>query len=180
MAETNADALCSLILSEDNKWGIQRIPTLEQVFNLAYHTGMMVNVDLKNGYAGAEPVAKLAWKCGMRGKVIYALNGSGMQSINKIIELDPDAKFIDTPANFTKEKLSTLEDYEKRCYAYTADFSQSNIDSIRESGCMLATISLNASNFEQAIKHHPEMCEYPHRSDFKNIEKNYFSNLKLY
>ena len=180
VAETNADILCSLVLSQDDKWGIQKIPTLEQVLNLAYNTGMIVNIDIKNGLAGAELVAQTVLKCGMRGKVIYALNGSGIQAINKIIALDPDAKFIDKPENFTKEKLSTLEDYEKRCYAYTSDFSQTNIDSIRQTGCMLATISLNKTNFSQAIIHHPEMCEFPHTSNFKDIENNYFNTLKLY
>lgn len=177
---TNADVLCSLILSEDTKWGIQKTPTLEQVLNLAYNTGLVVNIDIKNALAGAEPVAQTVLKCGMRGKVIYALNGGGIQAINTIIALDPDARFIDTPANFTKEALSTLEDYKKRCYAYTSNFSQANIDSIRQSGCMLATVSLNATNFAKAIIHHPEMCEYPHTSNFKDIEDNYFNNLKLY
>ena len=45
---------------------------------------------------------------------------------------------------------------------------------------MLALISLNESNFEAAIARHPEMCEYLHTSDFKQIESDYYANLNLY
>ena len=31
VAETPADVICSLILSKDDVWGTQRVPTLEQV-----------------------------------------------------------------------------------------------------------------------------------------------------
>ncbi len=57
VADTPSEILCSVILSNDEKWGVQRIPTLEQVLNLAYHTGLLVNIDLKNGYKIAEAVA---------------------------------------------------------------------------------------------------------------------------
>jgi glycerophosphoryl diester phosphodiesterase len=79
VAETPAEKICSLILSQDDVWGIQRVPTLEQVLNLAYHTGLHVNIDLKNRYEAAEPVAKMVLKCGMIGRVVYALNGTGMK-----------------------------------------------------------------------------------------------------
>ena len=35
---------------------------------------------------------------------------------------------------------------------------------------MLATISLNERNAEAAFKHHPDMAEYPHTSDFEEID----------
>lgn len=180
VADTSSEDICALILSSDDKWGLQKVPTLEQVLNLAYNTGLIVNIDMKNGYSSAEAIVNLVLKTGMRGKVIYALNGSGMQSINKILASDPDARFIDTPYNFTAAKLADLPDYKKRCFAYTADLTASTIASIRESGCMLALIGLSASNFSTAITYHPEMCEFPHTFDFKNIENNYFDNLKLY
>lgn len=180
IANETAATLNALVLSQDAVYGTQYLPTLEQVLNLAYNTGMDVNIDLKNGYAAADQAARLVWKCGMRGHVVYGLNGSGMQSINSIIALDPLARFIDNPTNFNASTLAGLDDYESRCFAYTADLSSSTINSIRNSGCMLATIGLTANNFSTAITYHPEMCEFPHTSDFRTIENNYFDNLMLY
>lgn len=179
VAETSANDICALILSSDDKWGIQRVPTLEQVLNLAYHTGMIVNIDMKNGMNCVEAVVDLVLKCGMRGRVIYALNGSGMTGINAILAKDPDARFIDSASHFVKA-VSGFAERGKRCFAYTADTSIEAVNAIREGGCMVALISLNASNFAAAISHHPDMCEYLHVSDFKAIEEVYFNNLKLY
>ena len=36
---------------------------------------------------------------------------------------------------------------------------------------MLAAISLNEDNAKDAFRHHPDMAEYPHTSDFEKIEK---------
>ena len=35
---------------------------------------------------------------------------------------------------------------------------------------MLAAISLNEENAKEAFRHHPDMAEYPHTSDFEKIE----------
>ena len=110
VAETPCDVICSVILSSDKKWGTQRVPTLEQVLNLAYHTGLLVNIDLKNGLSIAEPVAKLVLKCGLQGKVVYALNGSGMAGINTILAIDPDARFFDRGVSFA----TTVKDYDQK------------------------------------------------------------------
>ena len=179
VAESTASEICSVILSKDEKWGIQRIPTLEEVLHLAYNTGLQVNIDLKNGYKIAEDVAKLVLKCGMIGKVVYALNGCGMEGINTILSIDPDARFIDRGANFAR----TVKDFSqrgKRCFCYTWDSCRDDIKAIREYGCLLALISLDSNNFKPSIEQHPDMCEYLHTSDFKSIEEEYFSNLKLY
>lgn len=179
VAETSAEKICSMILSNDEKWGIQRIPTLEQVLNLAYHTGLLVNIDLKNGYACAEMVAKLVLKCGMIGRVVYALNGSGMKGIQTILKIDPDARFIDKGVMFAK----TVKDFSergKRCFCYTADTSEQNINTIRDFGCLLAMISLDATNFVDSIRCKPDMCEFLHTSDFQTIEAGYLSEIKLY
>lgn len=181
IADETAETICSVILSQDNVYGTQYVPTLEQVLDLAYKTGMDVNIDLKNGYYAAEQAARAVWKCGMRGHVVYALNGSGMQSINKIIELDPHARFIDTPENFNATTLAELEDYESRCYAYlTPSAAQADINAVKESGCMLALISLHSANFANAIKYRPEMCEFPHTSDFYAIETGWYGKSTLY
>lgn len=180
IADTLASDICSLVLTTDSKWGTQKVPTLEQVLKLAYNTGLIVNIDLKNGYTTAEAVVKMVLKCGMKGRVIYAPNGSGLQTINKILEYDPEAKFIDSMFNFTAENLSGLQDYRSKCFAYTSSIDDDTVNSIRESGCMLALISLNASNFEKAISYCPDMCEYLHTSNFKQIESSYFENLKVY
>lgn len=179
VAETTSDIICSVILSKDEKWGVQRIPTLEQVLNLAYNTGLLVNIDLKNGYEIAEAVAKTALKCGMIGKVVYALNGSGMAGINAILAIDPDARFIDRGVEFAK----TVKDFNergKRCFCYTSDTSKENIDAIRSYGCLLALISLDENNFKKSIDCHPDMCEFLHTSDFTAIEEAYFDSIKLY
>lgn len=179
VAETPSSEICALILSSDDKWGVQRVPTLEQVLNLAYHTGMIVNIDIKNGYAAAESIANLVLKCGMQGRVIYALNGSGMAGINTILAKDPDAMFIDSASHFVNT-VSGFAERGKRCFAYTSNISEETVNAIREGGCMVALISLNSSNFETAIAYHPDMCEYLHTSDFKAIEDSYFDRLKLY
>ncbi len=179
VAETPWEILCSVILSDDEKWGVQRIPTLEQVLNLVYHTGLLVNIDLKNGYKIAEAVAKLVLKCGLQGKVVYALNGSGMAGINTILAIDPDACFIDRGVSFA-EAVKDFPERGKRCYCYTNDTSKENIDAIRNYGCRLALISLNADNFKASIKCHPDMCEYLHTSDFKAIEELYLNSIRLY
>ena len=179
IANTPASTICSLILSSDEKWGVQKVPTLEQVLNLAYHTGLIVNIDIKNGYAAVKDIVNTVVKCGMSGRVIYALNGSGMTGINTILAKDPDARFIDSGIGFVNA-VASYADRRKRCFAYTSDLSADTVKAIRDGGCMVALISLNASNFEQAIAHHPDMCEYLHTSDFRTIEDNYFKNTKLY
>lgn len=179
VAETTAEKICSVILSRDEKWGVQRVPTLEQVLHLAYNTGLLVNIDLKNGYKIAEDVSKLVLKCGMIGKVVYALNGSGMDGINAILKIDPDARFIDRGPTFA----NTVKDFSergKRCFCYTWDSCKDEIEAIRKAGCLLALISLNENNFKNTIALHPDMCEYLHTSDFKSIEEEYLKNVKLY
>lgn len=179
IAETPSSVLCSLILSNDEKWGVQKVPTLEQVLNLAYHTGLTVNIDMKNGFASVKDVVNLVVKCGMSGRVIYALNGSGMTGINTILAKDPEAKFIDSAAGFMNA-VANYADRRTRCYAYTSDLRAETVKAIRDGGCMVALISLNANNFETAISLHPDMCEYLHTSNFKAIENDYFKNAKLY
>lgn len=179
VAETPAKTVCSVILSNDEKWGVQRIPTLEQVLNLAYNTGMLVNIDLKNGYQIAELVAKTVLKCGLIGKVVYALNRSGIPAMNAILAIDPDARFIDRGVDFA-QAVKDFSERGKRCFCYTSDTSAENINKIRENGCLLALISLDANTFDKAIACHPDMCEFLHTSDFKTIEEQYLSKIKLY
>ena len=147
-----------------------RIPTLKEVLDLAYFRGMCINIDLKEGMKNAEEIAKLVVRMGMCGRTVYATNGAGADAINLILSIDPQARFIDTKQNYTKEALKTIKDYPSKCYVYTGDFSDENIEEIRNSGCMLATISLNEENAKEAFKHHPDMAEYPHTSDFEKIE----------
>lgn len=147
-----------------------RIPTLKEALNLAYFRGMCINIDLKEGMKNAEEIAKLVVRMGMRGRTVYATNGAGADAINLILSIDPQARFIDTKQNYTKEALKTVKDYQAKCYVYTGDFSDENIEEIRNSGCMLAAISLNEENAKEAFKHHPDMAEYPHTSDFEKIE----------
>lgn len=176
VAETPSATLRSVVLSNDEKWGTQYVPTLAQVLHLAYNTGLQVNIDLKDGAASAEAVARMVLAYGMQGRVVYALNGSGMTGVNTIMAIDPDARFIDSVAN-----LAMVVDFTergKRCYAYTSDLN--TVQSIRASGFMVALIGLNASNFDAAISNHPDMCEYLHTSDFKQIEADYFADQTLY
>ena len=179
VAETPAEVICSLILSKDDVWGVQRVPTLEQVLNLVYNTGMRINIDLKNTYEGAAPVAKTVLKCGMAGKVVYALNGSGMEGIDTIMAIDPDARFIDSGVHFA-QVVRDFAERGKRCFCYTSNASTENVSEIRDYGCLLALIGLNENNFEAAIRQHPDMCEFLHTSDFRAIEDSYRKKLKLY
>ena len=179
VAETPAEAICSLILSKDDAWGVQRVPTLEQVLNLVYNTGMHINIDLKNKNECAAPVAKMVLKCGMAGKTVYALNGSGMEGIETIMAIDPDARFIDSGVRFA-QTVRNFAQRGKRCFCYTSDSSDENVKAIRDYGCLLALISLNENNFEAAVRQHPDMCEFLHTSDFRAIEDGYLRKAKLY
>lgn len=147
------------------------VPTLEEVLHLAYFTGMCINIDLKEGIRNAAKIAQLAVSTGMRGRTVYATNGAGAEAIHMILSMDPEARFIDTKANYTREALASVADYPSKCYVYTGDFSDENIAEIRESGCMLAAISLNRENAKAAFRHHPDMAEYPHTSDFEEIDR---------
>lgn len=169
ISETAYSAIRSVHLTKEK--GTQDfVPTLEEVLHLAYFTGMCINIDLKDGIRYAAKIAQLVVNTGMRGRTVYATNGAGAAAIHLILSVDPEAKFIDTKANYTKEALASVVDYPSKCYVYTGDFSDENIAEIRESGCMLAAISLNRENAQAAFRHHPDMAEYPHTSDFEEID----------
>ena len=170
ISETDADIITSVILAPDDPAGVQKVPTLEQALHLCYYTGMQINIDLKEGSKHAKDIARLVRAWGMRGRTVYATNGAGAKTMEDILMLDPDARFIDTPKNYTRDLLWEIKDYPKRCFAYTGDFSRDNISRIRDSGCLLACISLNEENAEAAFAHHPDMAEYPHTSDFESID----------
>ena len=174
ISETNYADIAKIRLVRNGDPG-SRVPTLRETLHLAYFTGMCINIDLKEGIAHAADVAHMVVEYGLRGRTVYATNGAGAEAINLILEIDPDARFIDTKANFTREKLSSVRDYPSKCFVYTGDFSDKNIAEIRESGCMLATISLNAQNAQSAFRHHPDMAEYPHTSDFEAIDRDILS-----
>ena len=161
----------SLLKNNANK---NRVPTLKEALDIAYKKGMCINIDLKEGIKHAEQIANLVAQTGMRGRTVYATNGAGAEAVNLILSIDPDAKFIDTKQNYTKEALKSVKDYPSKCFVYTGDFSDENIKEIRKRGCMLAAISLNKENAKDAFIHHPDMAEYPHTNDFEEIEKNLF------
>ncbi len=150
---------------------VSGVPMLKEALDLVYFSGMCVNIDLKEGILHAEDIARLVVQCGMRGRTVYATNGAGARAIELILNIDPQAKFIDTKFNFTKENLQSIKDYQAKCFVYTGDFSDENIAEIRQSGCMLATISLNENNVFDAFRHHPDMAEYPHTSDFQKLDE---------
>jgi len=177
ISETNYADIAALTLTADGNPD-NRIARLSEVLHLAYFTGMCINIDLKNGITYAEQIAQLVVEHGMRGRTVYATNGAGAKAINAILKIDPEARFIDTKFNYTAEKLSGVNNYPSKCFVYTGDFSNENIEEIRKSGCMLATISLNEQNAEAAFKNHPDMAEYPHTSDFEKIDKAILSNVK--
>lgn len=170
ISETDFAELAKITLLPDGG-PENRLPTLREALHLAYYTGMCINIDLKEGMASAEKIARLVVEMGMRGRTVYATNGAGAPAIRTILKIDPEAKFIDTKYNYTREKLEEIPNYEGKCFVYTGDFSDENIAEIRESGCMLATISLNAENAAAAFRHHPDMAEYPHTSDFEAIDR---------
>ena len=173
ISQTNYSDIQKISLLKDNA-DVNRVPTLKQVLHIAYIKGMSIDIDLKEGIKHAEQIANLVVQTGMRGRTVYATNGAGAEAINLILSIDPEAKFIDTKQNYTKEALKSVKDYPSKCFVYTGDFSDENIKEIRKSGCMLATISLNKENAKDAFVHHPDMAEYPHTNDFEDIEKNLF------
>ena len=173
ISETDYSVIRSIRLMKERA-DENRIPTLKEALHLAYLRGMCINIDLKEGIKNAELIAKLVVSMGMRGRTVYATNGAGAEAIILILSIDPQARFIDTKQNYTKEALQTVKDYPSKCYVYTDDFSDENIEEIRNSGCMLAAISLNEDTAKEAFTHHPDMAEYPHTSDFEKIETEVF------
>ncbi len=171
ISKTDSDIITKVILAPNDPHGIQYVPTLAEILEFAYFSGIQVNLDLKEGICHASDIAKMVCTFGMRGKVVYATNGAGTACIRQILKVDPDARFIDTVSNFTAEKLADIPDYPAKCFVYTADFSDENIAKVRQSGCMLAAISLNEQNAISAFRHHPDMAEYPHTSDFELIDQ---------
>ncbi len=179
ISQTHSSVITKVILAPDDPHGVQYVPTLNQVLELAYYTGIQVNIDLKEGLLHAEDIARTVCSYGMRGRVVYATNGAGAECIRRILAIDPEARFIDTSKNFTADNLKDIPDYPAKCFVYTGNFSDENIAMIRESGCMLAAISLNANNAAAAFKHHPDMAEYPHTSDFESIDKQIISQFLI-
>ncbi len=118
----------SLLKNNANK---NRVPTLKETLDIAYKKGMCINIDLKEGIKHAEQIANLVVQTGMRGRTVYATNGAGAEAVNLILTIDPDAKFIDTKQNYTKEALKSVKDYPSKCFVYTGDFSDENIKQIR-------------------------------------------------
>ncbi len=171
ISTTDSKTILGVILAPNDPAGVQYVPTLDQILDLAYNTGMIVNIDLKEGSLHACDVARRVRDFGMRGRVIYATNGAGAQTILDILKIDPDARFIDKPKNFTAEALASVPDYPAKCFSYTANFSAENIAAIRASGCMLASISLDEKTAPEGLKWHPEMAEYLHTSDFEAIDR---------
>ncbi len=170
ISETDYADIAAVSLLKDNPQE-SRVPTLQEALRLAYYTGMGINIDLKEGIAHAAEIAQMVAANGMRGRTVYATNGAGAQAIRLILSIDPEARFIDTKQNYTRAALSDIPGYQARCYVYTGDFSDENIAEIRESGCMLAAISLNEDNAAAAFRHYPDMAEYPHTSDFEAIDR---------
>ena len=178
ISNTDSNVITQVVLAPNDPNGVQYVPTLKEVLHLAYMTGMNVNIDLKEGIKHAEDIAKLVVSTGMRGRVIYATNGAGAEAILKILKIVPQAHFIDTVDNYCAENLQSVPDYPSKCFAYTCDFSQEVIASVRESGCMLACISIDKDNAIEAIKCHPDMMEYPHTSNFAEIDEMILSMSK--
>lgn len=174
ISQTDHSVIAGVRLGDGEPCG-NRVPTLEQTLQLAYFTGMCVNIDLKEGALHARDIAELVVKNGMRGRVVYATNGSGADTMKCILSIDPDARFIDTKWNYTRKALAEIPEYQSKCYVYTGDFSDENIAEIRKSGCMLAAISLCEANAAEAFRHHPDMAEYPHFSDFEKIDRDIIS-----
>lgn len=170
VSETESDIITSVILAPDDPHGVQYVPTLRQALRLCYYTGMEVNIDLKEGAKHAAEVARLVCEYGLRGRAVYATNGAGTDTMLEIIRIDPKARFIDVLDNYSAGALSVIPDYPARCYIYTNNFSDDNIAKIRATGCMLASINLNLSNAAEGLRHHPDMAEYPHTSDFRAID----------
>lgn len=180
VSETTFETLQTIKLSEDDYFGVQRVPMFSQVLNIAYNTGMLVNADLSMSIGYVEQVANMVRSCGMASKVVYALQGKGAQAVETILAIDPNAKFIDKLANITQEMKNLVDGDASRFYAYTGTFTDAEIANIRDSGCMLAAIGLNMANSEAAFAYHPEMCEFPHTSNFKVIESRHFDSLEYF
>ena len=102
ISETDFADLEKIRLIRGNSGEGARIPTLEETLRLAYFAGMCVNIDLKEGLAHAEEIARLAVSSGMRGRTVYATNGAGAEAILRILKIDPQARFIDTRKNYTR------------------------------------------------------------------------------
>lgn len=150
------------------------VPTVEETLDLCYHNGVEVNIDMKDNGTYTEELCRLVLRTGMRGHVIYALNLADVTTVKRILDYDPNARFMNRIERYTEAMYAAVPDFRKRFFAYTDDFRPESIERIRCKDVNLACISLNEENFKEAIRWHPEMCEYPHASDFTKIEEAYF------
>lgn len=179
ISDTDYSTIKKIRLSKDENHTAQYVPSLLSTVRFAYLAGICINIDLKEGFAHAEDIARMVVNNGMRGRTVYATNGAGKKAIELILGIDPEARFIDTKRNFTRKKLAGIKNYKSKCYVYTNDFSDANIAEIRESGCMLAAISLNSANAQEAFKYYPDMAEYPHTEDFELIERDILERMSF-
>lgn len=171
------------------------VDKIEDVLDLAYHTGLQVNIDMKtlststltaDAIAVAEEIATLVAQHGMRGRVVYATNGaagSGLpQVVNSIIAIDPEARFIDTAGRWAGIDLSSIDNYKKRLYgyvSYSSGYSSTAIGHARNTGCMLALSGISTQEiYATAMAYNPDMVEFEATADFNAIKDGYFDTLK--
>ena len=83
ISDTDYADIAKLTLTPDGDRQ-NRVPKLSEALHLAYFTGMCINIDLKEGATHAMDVARLVAEHGMRGRTVYATNGSGAHTINEI------------------------------------------------------------------------------------------------
>lgn len=179
IASITGSTATGIVLSQDDTYGTQYMPTLEQVLNLCYYAGVQCNIDLKDSATYATQVANLVMKMGMGGKVFYATNSAPYTTLQTIMGIDSGARFIGSMSQYTATFLGNLStEIKSRCYIYS--YTPSDATTIRSRGASVLLTSVTSANVNTCLSYHPEILEYNHTEDFRTIEDNVFETVKLY
>ena len=95
---------------------------------------MCANIDLKEGLAHAEEIARLAVSSGMRGRTVYATNGAGAEAILRILKIDPEARSIDTRKNYTSRRAGKRSGISRPASTHTRPIFRRKRKHRRDSG----------------------------------------------
>ena len=179
IAETPSTTLKELILSESDVWGTQKMPLFSDVLDLAYHTNMILNIDIKD-QSEIDTLCALVVEHGMAGRCFYGGFGT-LANMQKILAADPDAKFVSTLAGYSQDMFDAVPDYKARFYCFTFTNSQADFDAIHAAGLRAFGTSIASStNFNDRIIYHPQVMEYLPSADFRSIEENYLNGYLPY
>lgn len=188
ISEITSQEATEIVVSRDDVYGDQKVPTLEEALKLCYHMGIGCMIDMKDGYTGATDIVNLVLRYGMQGRVYYGLNsGTSVTNINAILTIDEKAKFFGDghPAvevngrpnwgHFSPTVLEGLPiEVRKRCVIYvyppgTYLYAPQKIEYVREYGVPLMILEVTKNRVKDIIDFHPEYIQVATISNLADV-----------